>query len=363
MKIEKEEILFLESRIVAKPLNDLQKNYLQILMQERTIEKTFLYYLRQGWLINFHEFYNLIKTLLEQKSIRNLNFYHAFAEDQKVVSSNDFHENESQSSSSIDLSEKVFFKSLPEEVLALFKKNSRVIEVPERSILIREGTLTRDMYLNIEGQLAVFKSREGKKVRIADLNAGSVFGEAGFLWNTPRSADIVSLSRCQLLRFQYSESDFSSSIQTQMAEKSQVRFWALHAFMQSSLLRDLPSDHMNELIQSGRKVTLKPKQVLCTEGDSGTSFYILIQGHLQVLQRSRLIRQLTQGDLLGEISLFVSAGRRTATIQSLNDCVLLEIEKDEFYRILSRNLFLAREIEALAWERIHSDQKRAVVSR
>lgn len=59
-------------------------------------------------------------------------------------------------------------------------------------------------------------------------------------------------------------------------------------------------------------------------------FYVLVQGHLKVSQRGQIINQLSQGDLLGEISLFVSAGRRSATIQALNDCVLLEIGRDDF---------------------------------
>lgn len=239
MKIEKEEILFLNSKISEKNLSDLQKNYLQVLLQERSIEKTFLFYLRQGWLINFHEFYDLLKILLDQKAVRNLNFYHAFNQEQRFSFSGDFTQVESKVSSEVNLKEKMFFKSLPAPVLELFKKNSQFIEVPERSILIREGTLTREMYLNIEGQLGVYKSHEGKKVRIADLNSGSVFGESSFLWNTQRSADIVTLTKCRLVKFHYNEKDFAPLIQHQLAEKSHVRFWALHAFMKSSLLKDL----------------------------------------------------------------------------------------------------------------------------
>ncbi len=360
MKIENEEILFLDARLTNLKLNDLQKNYLQVLLQERSIEKTFLFYLKQGWLINFNEFYHLIESLLQLKAIRNLNFYHAFQQKTSPLNK-DFESQKSNTTFGINLEEKNFFRHLPTAALQAFKKNSQGIEVPERSLLIRENETSREMYYVADGELAVYKSRNGQKVRIATLSAGSLFGEASFMWGAARTADIVTLTKCRLIRFSYKESDFSDLIQKDLAQKNQIRFWALHAFMKSPLLKELPSDNIDELIQCGRQLSLRPSEILFQENSIGSSFYILVQGHLRISQKGKVINQLNQGDLLGEIALFVSGGRRTATIESLTDSILIEIPKDLFYKIISRNLFLAREIESLAWERIQKDQQRAQV--
>lgn len=360
MKIEKEEILFLESRLPRLRLNELQVNYLQILLQEKTIEKTFLFYLRQGWLINFNEFHGLLKNLVKERALHNLNFYPLFDENNSQSSNFQRKENleTNETPSMPNFEEKLFFKNLGSEALVAFKKNSQSIQVPEKSLLIREGDQTRDLFVVLEGKLSIYKTRGRQKIRIADLEPGSVFGEASFLWGAPRSADVVTQTASRLLRFKYNENDFSNLIQTDLAQKNQIRFWALHALMKSPVLRDLPSDNVNELIQCGKQINLKPNETLVTENSMGTSFYILVQGHLQILQNGKKINQLGQGDLLGEVALFISAGRRTATAISMDECLLLEINKDIFYKILSRNFFLACEVESLAWDRITKDKQR-----
>ncbi len=362
MKIESEEILFVESRLSQLKLTDLQLNYLQVLLQQKTIEKTFLFYLRQGWLINFNEFYSLISKILQKKAIHNLNFYHIFdnrkSNEEKSPYPLNSKTEKTSSSTNLALKEKPFFRNLSPEVFALFEKNSQVIDVPEKSLLIREGSLTREMYYLIEGKLAVYKTRGQQKIRIADLDPGSVFGEASFLWAAPRSADVVTQSNCKLLRINYNANDFADLIQSDLAQKNQIRFWELHAIMKSQILRDLPYNNLDELLNSGKQRNLKANEVLFSENSIGTSFYILVQGHLKISQKNIVINQLSQGDLFGEVSLFVSGGRRTATAKATTDSVLIEIEKDSFYKIISRNLFLACEIESLAWDRIQNDRLR-----
>lgn len=359
MKIEREEVLFLESRFPRLCLNELQINYLQILLQEKTIEKTFLFYLRQGWLVNFNEFHGLLKSLIKEKAIHNLNFYHIFQEKPSFQSKKENFSSETMAVDSFNIEKKLFFKSLAPQVLNAFKKNAQLISVPEKSLLIREGDKTREMYLLLEGQLSVYKNRSQQKIRIVDLEPGAVFGEASFLWNATRTADVVTQTKSKIIRFNYNSNDFSHLIQSDLAEKNQIRFWAIHALMKSPILRDLPSDNMDELIQAGKTIHLKPNETLFTENSIGTSFYFLVQGHLQISQHNKKINQLAQGDILGEIALFISAGRRTATVTSLDECRLLEISKDAFYKILSRNFFLACEIESLAWNRTQMDKQRA----
>jgi CRP-like cAMP-binding protein len=160
------------------------------------------------------------------------------------------------------------------------------------------------------------------------------------------------------VRFKYNENEFRNVIQNELAKSSQIRFWELHALMKSPLLKNLPYDSYHELLNTGKQLNLKKSEILFSENSFGASFFILVQGTLRVFQKGIAINQLGQGDLFGEISLFISGGKRTATITALTDCVLIEISKDHFYQMLSRNFLLACEIESLAWERIKRDQIR-----
>lgn len=362
MKIEQEEIIFERNNLTSLQLTELQKNYLNILLVEKTIEKTFLFYLQQGWLINFNEFLSLLKSLASTKSIHNLNFYHFITNLSKHDQSTpQFPHNSTISSlkiQNLNLREKIFFRSLPENIYALFLKNAEIIEVPKNSLLIREGDRTRDMYYLINGKAAVYKTKDQQKIRIADITPECVFGEANFLWSSERTADVVSATNCQLVRFKYSESDFKNIINADLAKSSQIRFWELHALMKSPLLKNIPYESFDELLNTGKKISLKKSELLFSENSFGASFYIVVQGNLRVFQNQKPINQLGQGDLFGEISLFISGGKRTATVSALTDCVLIEISKDYFYKMLSRNFLLACEIESLAWERMKRDQVR-----
>jgi len=362
VKIEKEEILFHETNFPRRGLSELQLNYLQVLTQQKTIEKTFLFYLSQGWLVNFNEFFDLVQFLLKHKAIRNLNFYHIFNSQNQLDKGffeKLFEPAQAESAMPFRLEEQAFFRSLTPQVIALLKKNAKVITVPQHSLITREGGTSREMYFVLEGKLGIFKNRANHKVRVADLEPGCVFGEASFLWQSARTADVVSLVPTKLIRFEYNEHDFAELIRKDIAVQSQVRFWALHAMMKSDLLRDLPSDNIDELLSLGKSIPLASGSVLFAEASIGTSFFVVVQGEIQITQRGRVINQLRQGDLLGEVSLFATGGKRTASVQAIQDSVLIEILKDDFYRLLSRNLFLAREIESLAWKRIQNDQKRA----
>ncbi len=363
MKIEKEEILFNGNNLTKLKLTDLQRNYLNILLIEKSIEKTFLFYLKQGWLINFNEFLGLLKNLASTKSIQNLNFYHFIADLTKLEKSGPQFSTHLATPvvkiQDLNLRQKIFFKSLPENIYSLFLKNAEIITVPKNSLLIREGDKNRDMYYLINGRAAVYKTRDQQKIRIADLTPECIFGEASFLWSSERTADVVSTTTCQLVRFKYNEQDFQNIIKNDLAQNSQIRFWELHALMKSPLLKNLPYESFDELLNTGQQINLKKSGVLFSENTFGTSFYIVVQGNLRIFQNQKPINQLGQGDLFGEISLFISGGKRTATVCALTDSILIEISKDHFYKILSRNFLLACEIESLAWERIKRDQMRA----
>jgi CRP-like cAMP-binding protein len=64
------------------------------------------------------------------------------------------------------------------------------------------------------------------------------------------------------------------------------------------------------------------------------------------------------GDSFGEIALFFSGEKRTATVVCQSDCTLLEIKRNMFYSLLQRNIALGAEMENVALSRISKDKAR-----
>jgi CRP-like cAMP-binding protein len=371
--IEREQITFNETLLAELKLTDLQQDYLNVLRKEKTIEAAFNFYLKQGWLISFAQFFSLLEILFKNRAIQNLNFYRFF-KNQSIEQEGFFKTflnsfsggtgpRESNSVSNgiaphpADLNQYPFFRNLSPELVDLMKRSSYVMDVPKDRLFIREGQKNRDLYVLINGTMAVYKTSNKSKYKIVDLKSGSVFGEIGFLLGEPRTSDVVTTSPCKILCVKYDPALYEGRIKKDKAFLMLGKFWAIHALMKSELFRDLPAETVDQLLAVGVTREFAASQVIFQENSMGNSCFIIVQGQVGFSQKGRAINQLGQGHVFGEIALFYSAGVRTATAIATKSTIALEISRDHFYRLLSQNLILGREIEALALTRLDKDRR------
>lgn len=93
-----------------------------------------------------------------------------------------------------------------------------------------------------------------------------------------------------------------------------------------------------EMIAAGSVCTYPVDYILCTEGAIESTFYIILDGSVEVTklmteQKSRVMKRLGKGDFFGEMALIHNAPR-TATVTTLSSVKVLEIRKDDFNRLL-----------------------------
>jgi CRP-like cAMP-binding protein/predicted GNAT family N-acyltransferase len=65
--------------------------------------------------------------------------------------------------------------------------------------VLRKGERGSSMFLILDGAVEVRDERGGNRRVLGTLGAGQIFGEAGFLMDTPRSADVVAIADTQLV--------------------------------------------------------------------------------------------------------------------------------------------------------------------
>ncbi len=93
--------------------------------------------------------------------------------------------------------------------------------------------------------------------------------------------------------------------------------------------------------------------VLMTEGRSGSEFFVIVEGSVDVTRGGQHLRSLAAGDFLGEIAL-VDHGPRTATATATSACRLLVLAHREFDSMIDDNpVVRAAVLQALA-ERVRS---------
>ena len=93
--------------------------------------------------------------------------------------------------------------------------------------------------------------------------------------------------------------------------------------------------------------------VLVREGDPGDTFLVLLSGRAVVDQGGRQIREIADGDFLGEISL-IDHGPRTATVTAIDPVRALSISCDGFGKLMDEYPPVRLEILSALTRRVRS---------
>ena len=80
---------------------------------------------------------------------------------------------------------------------------SELSEFEEGDLLVEQGTVGRDMYLILSGEAEVIRRDGENSRRLSTLQAGTIFGEIGYIRETERTADVKALTKISALRFDY----------------------------------------------------------------------------------------------------------------------------------------------------------------
>lgn len=103
----------------------------------------------------------------------------------------------------------------------------------------------------------------------------------------------------------------------------------------------IKAQEIEQVIARSRIKTYKSGSVLCHENAIESTFYMLLDGDVEVTKginqrETRLLKTLTAGDFFGEMALIHNAPR-AATVAAKTDVVTLELEKDDFDQILKQS--------------------------
>ncbi len=80
---------------------------------------------------------------------------------------------------------------------------SELHEFDTGDMLVKQGTIGRDMYLILSGEVDVIRRDDDESRTLAILKPGQIFGEIGYIRETERTADVVAKDKVSALRFDY----------------------------------------------------------------------------------------------------------------------------------------------------------------
>jgi len=104
-------------------------------------------------------------------------------------------------------------------------------------------------------------------------------------------------------------------------------------------------NEVQELIAHSRINNYPPKTVLCHEDNIEYTFYMILEGEVEVTKdinksEVRMLQTLRAGDFFGEMGIIHNAPR-AATVTTKTDLVALELDKDAFDEVLKQSSSIA----------------------
>lgn len=93
-------------------------------------------------------------------------------------------------------------------------------------------------------------------------------------------------------------------------------------------------------------------QIIFSEGDADNDcFYVLDEGQVEIANRKKILETIQPGGFFGEMAL-VNNKPRSASATAKTDCVLVEVNRGDFYFLIQHSPFFAIEMMQVLSERV-----------
>lgn len=243
-----------------------------------------------------------------------------------------------------------FFSDLDKSKLQSLSDIVKVKSYPKGTPIILEGDVALEMYVLLEGRARVEKeTASGFKRKFANLEACAVFGEVGLIESGTRTADVIADTDVTLAII--AKKDFDSVFAGDTTLKQKIllsRYLAV-----SKVFKALPLETLQLFVRQGTFEVFETATKIVAQGSLEKDFYLLLDGKVTVSRDGRELNRLVQGDFFGEIALFQNVPR-TADVIAAEKCVLLKLNKDAFWNVLSENMELTFSLENVSQQRIEN---------
>jgi phosphoserine phosphatase RsbU/P len=154
------------------------------------------------------------------------------------------------------------------------------------------------------------------------------------------------------------QSSNDSSGQDQHTGKSKpATAMQLRLLSKTPIFARLPPEELEYLADRLRIQEVPPGKLLFSEGETGSHFYIVIYGEMEIIKAlgtedERLLAVRGPGEFVGELSLLNPNGRRTASVRSRGPAHLWEITHSDVDALLNRQPHIAYDMMHMVSSRL-----------
>lgn len=148
-----------------------------------------------------------------------------------------------------------------------------------------------------------------------------------------------------------------------MLAKNPLLIW----FSSAPLCEGLTEEEVAGLFDLFEVVTIPRGAALYREGEAADALFVVLEGRVEVARGGRVLGEVGPGSTVGEMSLFLQAPLRSATVVAATEVTVLRIDRERFHAQLVARAVpavvvsnLAQQLaERLASANAHLSEKKA----
>ena len=123
------------------------------------------------------------------------------------------------------------------------------------------------------------------------------------------------------------------------------------------LFRGLPSEELAQIAEIAEEQPMGKGDPVFTEGEPGDALYLVVEGSVKVHRGDKLLAQLAERDVFGEMAVLDSEPR-SASVTVVDDAVLLKIGRDDFREILAERPEIAQGVIKVLSRRLRETNRK-----
>lgn len=120
------------------------------------------------------------------------------------------------------------------------------------------------------------------------------------------------------------------------------------------LFSQIPGEDLAQVAQIAEEIYFEQGQQIIKQGEVGDCLYLIIEGEVKVSADDKVIARLGEKECVGEMSI-LDAEPRSASVFAISDVILLRIQQEDFYEMISERSEIAQGVIKVLTRRLRGN--------